>query len=144
VPQIAGTIRADGIYQPELIVEVQVGPSKSFPLKAIVDSGADRTLFRAEEIVGHGIKYDDLEELSLVGRGVGVDRTFACRRLHSSISWRGQVFARSVIVAEPGSFETGSLGRQDFFKTFGVSFEGWRDETPWMDISSYPPGLHLV
>ncbi len=60
MPQIAGTIRADGIYQPELIVEVQVRPSKSFPLKAIVDSGADVTLFPGEEIVGHGIEYEDL------------------------------------------------------------------------------------
>jgi hypothetical protein len=60
------------------------------------------------------------------------------------ISWRGQVFARSVIVAEPGSFEMGLLGRQDFFRVFDVGFEGWRDEPPWMDISSYPPALHLV
>jgi hypothetical protein len=38
----------------------------------------------------------------------------------------------------------GLLGRADFFKTFHVSFEGWREDPPWMDISRYPRDLHLV
>jgi hypothetical protein len=75
---------------------------------------------------------------------VNADCSFEYRRLDGLLRWQGETFANEIFVVEPGKIEMGLLGRADFFKTFHVSFEGWREDPPWMDISRYPRDLHLV
>lgn len=142
--QIAGTLRGQ-VFQPELVVTLEVG-ARRIPMSAIVDSGADMTIVPAEPRAARGFDYSDMEVIpGGEGRGVGQECRFEMRRLpNASLSWRGNTFTSEVLVAEPNSFDIGLLGREDFFNVFRVSFEGWRDQPPWMDVDPYPRGVHLA
>ncbi len=141
---IAGTIRPDGIYQPELVVSIET-PKIQFNLTALLDSGADGTLFPAEEVEAYGILFADLPEAGArEARGVSADCSFTYRHLAAVLQWDGETFATEVSIAEPGGLDIGLLGRADFFRTFKVGFEGWREDPPWLDVEHYPRALHLA
>jgi hypothetical protein len=133
------------VYQPELTVQI-VTPKIQFLLTGLLDSGADMTLLPAEDLEAYGIMYADLDVIEDGGRAQGVneDCSFEYRRANGLLRWHGETFANEILVVEPGKIDMGLLGRADFFNTFNVSFEGWREATPWMDISPYPRDLHLA
>lgn len=136
VPRVAGTLGKWGFYIPKLVVQVSLPGTDSFELTAIVDSGADMSIFPAEELEAHGLQVDAWPSIG-PGKGVGENCDFEIRRGEGELRWKKWVFATNILVAEAGALQEGLLGREDFFKTFAVNLAGWRSDPPWMVIEHY-------
>jgi hypothetical protein len=137
VPRIGGVLGPNGRYLPELVVEIGVESHEPFEVTAVVDSGADMTIFPAEDLEAHEILFADMSYAS-TGKGVGDGCEFEIRSCEGTVKWKTWEFAETLYVAEPGAFEKGLLGREDFFAAFSVNFAGWTARPPSMVIEHYP------
>lgn len=109
-------------------VELKAGPVGR--MMGLMDSGADRTIFPAEALVGAGVVFDQLKP---DGVGIGAGGTFETRLCEGSVYFRDWCFATEFQVAEAGHLQQVLLGRADFFRTFVVRFM-WQKAPPEIDI----------
>jgi hypothetical protein len=112
-------------------------------LRALVDSGADRTAFPLEIAWQLGIQRDELIMRPGGGRGIKSHfdvwttsvpiRAAVSRRVVSTgadSAW-GPAFALSPVFVDGGSF---LLGRADFFSVFTVTFQEGRGRVFHLDV----------
>lgn len=112
------------IYVPFIKVEVIFPLQKSFYTSALVDSGADDSLFAKEIAEHHGIKFPEYPEY--LGTGAGgtkfpvweqpVDVRF------QEIKFRVKKWTPTQDQKTGTMVSSNLLGREDFFRKFRVSF----------------------
>jgi len=124
-------------YLPLVAVTLTVG-NRSFLVKALVDSGADGSVLRAESLKGL-VPFSSLPPAS-GDEAAGAGGAFEIRRLGGTLTFAQVEFRHGVAVAEPGALPVSVLGRDDFFRHFVVRFEWFRDQ-PVFDVDPRPPGV---
>jgi hypothetical protein len=140
VPRIAATkayVDQFGvdIYLPIIFVTIHFpGGTRSVPLPAIVDSGADRTVIPAALLVGSGI---DFAALPSPSQSQGAGGGFETRPVDGKVRYRGWDVCEHFLVAEPGKLNYALLGRHDFFERFSVNFS-WHRSPPEFFIDYQP------
>jgi hypothetical protein len=131
VPRIAATALTNGLYVPLLTVEIDLGHGVLSGAVALIDSGADLTVFPAEAMAAAGITWASLKDNSEKSKGAGGG--FETSVVNGAVAWGGTTICEEFRVSEPGALPWGLLGREDFFKLFVVRFH-WHKDPPQMDI----------
>ena len=128
MPDFVARMDSSGTYRPIVEVVVRTGRVRR-RLKALVDSGADRSIIPAE-LLGDLVTFEELPSAGTAG-GLGA---VELRSADSSLSFAGTIFATSLLVTAPGThLRYAVLGRDDFFKRFEICFR-WTHRPPTFSI----------
>ena len=128
---------ADGTiaYRPRVNATVAVG-KKSAIYRALVDSGADKSMVSADLIAALGAKWEKLTDPQ---PELGAGGIFETRFCPGQIYFGGVLITNGFRVA-PATHVNGLfisvfiLGRADFFQKFIPTFH-WEESPPWFDLS---------
>jgi hypothetical protein len=122
---------------PLLVVQVEIQDKLSPQIPAIVDSGADITMFPAHIIEAGGFTYAGMPGEPQEGRGAG--GRFEFKFCDGVVRWRGIELCQRFCVIEPPEDPKDQLpfpllGRSDLFTKFNVQFN-WHRTPPVMFIN---------
>lgn len=109
-----------------MVVSLEVAPGRGLRVPALVDSGADSTIFPGEYLATLGTEFDRLPSGP---ESIGAGGAFEVRRCGGVVKFREWLVCEEFNVAEPGKLSLALLGRDDFFARFVVRFN-WHEEPP--------------
>jgi hypothetical protein len=109
----------DVVWRPMLVVEVLAGTARSRPVLALVDSGADESMFHVDIALRLGIDLSSCRTSSAVGVG-GRTTTHVCI---VELEVEGQRFPANVRFTTGLPATTALLGRHDVFERFRFCFD---------------------
>jgi hypothetical protein len=123
--------RDNDVYRPIIRISISVPGKRTFEADAIVDSGADFTTLRSDDLEAVGVLF---ESLPLHGTAHGVAGVVEDRSCEGLVQYKKWTVCQRFSVVR--NIPMAVVGREDFFKRFVVNFQGWGDDPPTMMI--YP------
>lgn len=123
-------IQIDYAWRPALNVFISQSGRRSAPVQAIVDTGADHSVFDAGIAEAIGIQIPQEKQVSFSGVGKGPETT---GYLHTvTLTVAAQTYEAPIIFAYDLSL-MGVLGQIGFFNQFIVTFD-WTPHPPCFDV----------
>ncbi|MBI5226833.1 retroviral-like aspartic protease [Candidatus Micrarchaeota archaeon] len=127
-------VQRKGHYYPLLNLELgHMG--KFIAAEALVDSGADFSVFRAEFAELLGIPIERGEKVNLKGIGGEIP----CYRHVLTFRFAGRIFQWPVYFSRQFRFSMNLLGRSGFFEPFDITFREGKKEFTLSDAESNFP-----
>jgi hypothetical protein len=100
---------------------------------AVVDSGADTTIFPAEALKPYGVDYQALAQGS---QSIGAGGGFESRPCSGKVRYGQWSICENFLVCEPNKLKIALVGRQDFFDKFTVRFM-WFESPPAFSLEPH-------